>query len=227
VRKTAALLLACTLGLATLAPAARAQTSLGIDAAGVSQHFLGDWMLGYRFTAVNSFSVASLGFYDRGGDGLAASHQVGLWDTSGNLLASAVISAGSVDPLVGLFRMATLGGAVALTAGQSYVVAGRSGGDAVSRTDYSGVSGFQVNANITGLSLVWDDPNPAATLSVPTRPSPETYAYFAGNFGVVQSGPGTVTPEPAGLVLLGSGLVGVAFGRRRGRARGVRRPGRA
>ena len=53
-------------------------------------------------------------------DGLVNSHTVSLWDTSGNLLATALISAGTINPLDGQFRYTTIS-PVILSAGTTYV----------------------------------------------------------------------------------------------------------
>jgi len=52
---------------------------------------------------------------------LTESHTVSVWDTSGNLLATAVISAGTINPLVGEFRYATIS-PIILSAGTTYVL---------------------------------------------------------------------------------------------------------
>jgi hypothetical protein len=47
--------------------------------------------------SLNSYGVtiSSLGFYDHGGDGIATSYQLGLWDGSQNLLATATVTPSS------------------------------------------------------------------------------------------------------------------------------------
>lgn len=49
-------------------------------------------------------AITQLGVYDNNGDGLANSHDVGLWTADGTLLASATVPAGTAAPLVGGFR---------------------------------------------------------------------------------------------------------------------------
>src|SRR5262245_6479015 len=51
--------------------------------------------IGWQFTVVAPITVDSLGIFDVGSDGLAERHQVGLWDSGGALLASAVVSSAS------------------------------------------------------------------------------------------------------------------------------------
>jgi hypothetical protein len=51
-------------------------------------------------------TITSLGFYDQGQDGIATSYQLGLWDSSQNLLATATVTPSS--PLTGDFRYAAI-----------------------------------------------------------------------------------------------------------------------
>src|SRR4051812_16658305 len=58
--------------------------------------------------SLNSFgqTITSLGFYDHNQDGIATSYQLGLWDASQNLLATATVTPAS--PLTGDFRYAAI-----------------------------------------------------------------------------------------------------------------------
>src|SRR6187455_3070970 len=51
-------------------------------------------------------TITSLGFYDHNQDGIATSYQLGLWDASQNLLATATVTPSS--PLTGDFRYAAI-----------------------------------------------------------------------------------------------------------------------
>ena len=51
-------------------------------------------------------TITSLGFYDQGQDGIATSYQLGLWDSSQNLLATTTVTPSS--PLTGDFRYAAI-----------------------------------------------------------------------------------------------------------------------
>src|ERR1051326_2462513 len=57
--------------------------------------------------SLNSYgqTIYALGFYDSG-DGLATSYTLGLWDSSQNLLATALVTPSS--PLIGDFRYANI-----------------------------------------------------------------------------------------------------------------------
>ena len=84
--------------------------------------------LGYDFTiGPQNIQITALGLWDQNQDGLGSAHVVGLWDNSGNLLAKATISPGTVDPLVGEFRYSSAlvlinPGPLILSAGMTYVL---------------------------------------------------------------------------------------------------------
>jgi hypothetical protein len=64
--------------------------------------------LGWSFTTNNPIQITALGFFDLGGDGLATSHRIGLWDTDGNLLVSATVQTGNGNTLVGQYRYVSI-----------------------------------------------------------------------------------------------------------------------
>jgi len=77
---------------------------------------------GYDFTVGSSaIQLTALGIWDWNQNGLTNAHTINLWDTSGNLLATALISAGTINPLDGQFRYATIS-PVILSAGTTYVL---------------------------------------------------------------------------------------------------------
>src|SRR5262249_58403989 len=81
---------------------------------------------GWSFTTADSLTVTALGWWDFGNDGLAASHQVGIWNTSGTLLMSATVASGTTDPLASGFRFdSALTGTTTLAPG-TYVIGGKS-----------------------------------------------------------------------------------------------------
>jgi hypothetical protein len=85
---------------------------------------IGDFTtLGYDFAVGSApLLVTSLGLWDQNQDGFTNGHTLGLWDNAGNLLATAAILPGTVDPLSGEFRYATLATSVTLMAGTTYVL---------------------------------------------------------------------------------------------------------
>jgi hypothetical protein len=78
--------------------------------------------LGWEFYTDNAITVGALGvFQDATEIGLADSYAVGLWSSSGTLLADATVASGTAAPLVDQFRYATVT-PVTLAAGQYYYV---------------------------------------------------------------------------------------------------------
>lgn len=82
----------------------------------------GDYTFGYRFS-VSTTTIGSLGIFDYGKNGLSQSHEVGLWNSSGTLLDSVTVPAGTAGTLVESqntvdgWRFSTLSSPVELAAG--------------------------------------------------------------------------------------------------------------
>jgi hypothetical protein len=66
-----------------------------------------DQTIGWTFSTATDITVTELGFFDQTpADPLSQTHEVGIWDASGTLLAS--ITVGTNDPLDGSFRYHTI-----------------------------------------------------------------------------------------------------------------------
>ena len=63
-----------------------------------------DQTVGWQFTVLSSITLTGLGWFDQNGDGLQMAHEVGIWDSGGTLLTSALVPQGVAAPLDGLFR---------------------------------------------------------------------------------------------------------------------------
>lgn len=76
---------------------------------------------GWSFELIRPLTVTGLAWFDKGAEGLAHSHEIGIWQDTTNshpLLASAVIPAGTNAQLVaGVWRSVDLGNPVTLPAG--------------------------------------------------------------------------------------------------------------
>ena len=96
---------------------------------GTRNNFTGT--VGSKFTVGANALVDKLGFEDQLVNGLASSHQVGLWNSSGILLASVTVQSGTGSVLIGNWRYETLPTPVTLTAGATYIVGAQvtNGGD--------------------------------------------------------------------------------------------------
>ena len=76
---------------------------------GGSELALSSWTVGYRFVVGgDALEVSALGAWDDGEDGLAQSHEVGIWSDAGVLLAQATIPAGTSATLSGGFRYVSI-----------------------------------------------------------------------------------------------------------------------
>jgi hypothetical protein len=94
------------------------------DTAKDGARFLGGFVIGNQFTVgAADVSINALGVWDQGGNGLVLSHDVGLWNSAGALVASATVPAGTSGVLDDAYRYVTLGSNVTLLAGQQYRVA--------------------------------------------------------------------------------------------------------
>jgi hypothetical protein len=139
-------------------------------------------------------------FDDQKNGFLSEGHQVGLWTSSGTLLASAWVT--SADPLLGWFRYATIS-AVTLTAG-NYVVASTTGDDNYTWDPL----GF---TTAPGITYVTDRTIYSETLAFPVRSDEVGYGYFGGNVRLASS----VPDDTSSVMMLGCGLAIIAALRRR------------
>ena len=164
---------------------------------------------GFEFTANSQIMVDQLGVFDSAQDGLAEGHFVGLWDAGGTMLADVIVSSGTVAPLIGLYRYASIT-PVMLSAGAHYFVG-------VYSVDFGDPPAIGSQSPITDprITLVNYGLGNASDFSAPNFVIPPLdYANFTIS-------PVVAVPEPGlwTLMLLGFGGLGVALrSARRGRA---------
>lgn len=164
--------------------------------------------LGFAFTTSQAFTISALGIYDFGGDGLNDSHEVGLFSSSGDLLLSTVMQAGTSAALVDGFRYNTVS-PYALAAG-SYRIGAlyTSGRDRLffetNPNIVTSITGFTYDGARNGLNI--------PTLTDPTRRGGGTGGYLGPNLLV---SPLAAVPEPSAwaLLILGFGATGGAMRR--------------
>jgi hypothetical protein len=126
-------------------------------------------------------TVTALGYFDYQGDGFATQHDVGIYNSSGTLLTHALLSAGTVNQLIGDFRYTDIA-PITLAAG-TYTLAATTNGPA-DRWAYgngSTMTGFTVDPHISiaanSALYIYQSDN---VLRDPTQLNPNNYAIYAG-----------------------------------------------
>ena len=184
--------------------------SLGLTTSSDGNLFVnqGTFTLGYSFEVNTSISVTALAVFDAGSDGLNVSHQVGIWDATGNLLASTWVAAGTGGPILGGYRYATIPD-LPLTAGNIYYVGSVNGMD--NDSFMLDPSSFVPAPQITYLSRQFESSSGGLVFPGLVGGGGNT-GFFGGNFLFVDS---TATPEPNSVLLIGTGVLGLANAVRR------------
>ena len=167
-----------------------------------------EWNLGYSFTVVNAVTVTGLADFDNSSlDNLSQDQQVGLWDSLGNLLASAYVGADQGSTQQGYWGVTAITG-VTLIAGDTYTVGAQGG------MDYNFDTPLAVNPNISNLTDEYTTigNNSNSPLVEPTSADGQSTAYLGGNVLLSST---TSTPEPASFILLAPALGGLFMLRKR------------
>lgn len=81
--------------LATAPPALAASLGVDITGAGIAGQNPVAFTIGWGVDVVTPVRVTALGIWDEGSNGLLVTHEVGLWNGSGTLLASTTVPAGT------------------------------------------------------------------------------------------------------------------------------------
>lgn len=196
--KKLACLLALLCGLACTVPAAPV---LAVDFTTSVGDFTNDnWSLGWQFDVNTPIVVTSLGFYDDQKNGLAASHDIGIWDPAGVLLVMGTVNPG--DPLISWWRWTNVT-PVTLAVGRGYQIGAVTGSENYTAEP----GGFTSDPSITFVDGSYFDPPGGGVLAYPNSSGGGVIGWFGPNFA-------TDVPEPATFLLVAP-LLGLLYFRRR------------
>jgi hypothetical protein len=189
------LLLLGVIGLAQSASAADVP-AFGFSSYGSST--AGDYTEAFNFTITQTIKITALGFFDESGTpGLAVNHEVRVYDSTNALVLSAIVLAGTVEPLIGdnattSYRYdSTLVGDPYLSgapSGTTYRLAFNIDGDRV----LSSPIGLHVSSPVTLGAGFYAPNSPAGVFTFPNNFADNPTQYYAGNFLFT-----TEVPEPA------------------------------
>jgi hypothetical protein len=163
------------------------------------------FMIGWEFSVWTTTHITGLAYLDQDGDGLGDSHRIGIFDAaSQSLLVSETVDAGLSPPLIDGFRVVpesfTLHPGI-------YVI----GGQSLSVHDLVRVGATATNT-IAGIAYIQERELQTSAFVMPTINEPSNEVGIFGPSFVV--GP-LRAPEPTTIALLGIGLAGLGFWRRR------------
>lgn len=168
----------------------------------------GPFTLGWKFSLNSPILVSGLGVFDSGQDGLKDSHEVGIFNAAGVLLASATVASGQANPLEAQFRYAPA--SVLLTPGQSYLIGavwGPSSDELLMGSATNPTLNFVTAPEINWLSYAYTS---SGSLTAPlTFGIDATESYFGPNFTYAAVVPEIDPASMGGVLALVVGALGV------------------
>ena len=167
----------------------------------------GPFTLGWSFDVTSAITVTGLAVYNDNGVGISQNHDVGIWDAAGNLIVSATVLPADpclVDDL-GIQTWCLVGVSARLAAG-TYTI-GAVWNPGIDSLIFPGTLAGEGIANVNGpgVTLIQNQYIGAGTLTDPTFTTGDTMSYFGPNFTY-----GPAVPEPGTLIMLGTGVLGLA-----------------
>jgi hypothetical protein len=155
-----------------------------------------DLTIGFEFSTASAIDVSSLGWYAASGT-TNASHEVGIWDTSGTLLGSTTVTAGATG--ADDFRFASVS-TFTLAAGDYFI-----GGEITS--PYNDNYTTEASNLVTGTGITFIAAARSGTASGFADPSITEAAE--GRFGPNFEFTAAAAPEPGTWTMLIAGFAGV------------------
>jgi hypothetical protein len=186
----------------------------------------GAFVMGWQFSVKPAASVlvSALGFYDFQQNGLTQAHTVGIYDSVGTLLVSAVVPTGTAGTLLNQYRYISIT-PFTLAAGQSFTIEATNTGTGDAWAFGNGTeTGLAVDSNITKAATnaaVFASNGGATLVYTTTKPnSPTGYSFLGGpNFQISGTIPSGV-PEPgAAAIIIGITTTGAVLTMRRRKVR--------
>jgi hypothetical protein len=166
--------------------------------------------LGWTFTVDDDIVVTQLGLFDSLQNGLVESHEIGIWDEVGALVATATIGSGVSGQLIDNFRYV---GIVPVTLGAGAYTIGAFFGTGDEPLVFAGSAmGFATSPHVDFVSAAYLN---QAGLTLPDSLITGE-GYFGPNFTRDDINVAAV-PEPGTLALIASGIAGLGWRRRRPR----------
>lgn len=170
----------------------------------------GDFSFGYTFSVTSALTIDGLSWWDEAGDGLVSDHEVGLWASDGTLLASTTVTNSSAaESSISGFGNWMVESIAAMTLGiGDYVVGGVQtnsiGGDLIRiLATASSVSGVVYGGAVQNVGN-------GLSLTMPDQLVPYVNDGAWGPNVHLAS-----VPEPGTLALIGIGLAGLGFSRKK------------